>query len=104
MYRVSMYLYMFGTSCLSHLSCSTDLKFAASPSALRRSPDDVVCRTARWGGDWKAGHGLQDDVTFIGYSIDDVGVTLSTFVEMLLVGAEAEVSDGQLLEGLERLK
>ena len=49
-------------------------------------------------------HGLQDDVTFIGYSIDDVGVTLSTFVQMLLVGAEAEVSDGQLLEGLERLK
>ena len=51
------------------------------------------------GRDWKAGHGWQDDVTFIGYSIDDVGVTLSTFVEMLLVGAEAEVSDGQLLEG-----
>ena len=95
---------MFGTSCLSHLSCSTDLKFAASPSALRRSHDDVVCRTARCGGDWKVEHGLQDDVTFIGYSIDDVGVTLSTFVQMLLVGAEAEVSDGQLLEGLERLK
>ena len=56
------------------------------------------------GRDWKAGHGWQDDVTFIGYSIDDVGVTLSTFVQMLLVGAEAEVSDGQLLEGLERLK
>ena len=99
MYCVSMYLYMFGTSCLSHLSCSTDLKFAAGPSALRLSPDDVVCRTARCGGDWKVEHGLQDDVTFIGYSIDDVGVTLSTFVQMLLVGAEAEVSDGQLLEG-----
>ena len=56
------------------------------------------------GRDWKAGHGLQEGVTFIGYSIDDVGVTLSTFVEMLLVGAEAEVSDGQPLEGLERLK